>query len=65
MERDGVNIYFNDGSVKERSACLALIRQTFSGNKPDLKELLKFDSYYPNSCFGGFDYCAFNDDDWS
>lgn len=57
--------YFNNGSIEERSLCLALIRQTLSGNKPDLKELLKFDSDYPNSCFGGFDYCAFNDDNWS
>lgn len=65
MECDAVNSYFNDGSLKERSTCLALIRQTFSTEKPDLTRLLEFKLCYPKSCCGGFDYAAFIEDEWN
>lgn len=58
--------YFNNGSIEEKSLCLALIRQTFSGNNPDLKQLVKSGIiFYPNSSVGGFNYLDFRDDKWN
>lgn len=54
---------FNDGSIEQRSLCLALIRQTMSGNVPDLS---MFTSHSPcnTKSYGGFDYEDFRQDEW-
>lgn len=57
--------YLNDGSVEQRSLCLALIRQTISGNEPDLNLLITYHTFlYPNAVHGGFSYGDFPDDRW-
>lgn len=52
----------NDGSIEERSLCLALIRQTMSGNEPCLWRLVEGaqsserGGYFPSGMDGGFFY---------
>ena len=55
--------FLNDGSVEERSLCFALIRQTMSGNTPDLSI---FTPHTNCSCksYGGFNYQDFTQDEW-
>lgn len=55
--------YLNDGSIEQRSLCLALIRQVMSGNEPNLN------IFTPNEpCNvkdeGGFYYGDFPEDGW-
>ena len=66
MEGDEVNIYFNDGSIEQRSLCLALIRQTMSGNEPDV-EYLRHYSYqaFPSEIHKGFNYMDYPQDRWT
>lgn len=57
--------YLNDGSVEQRSLCLALIRQVMSGNKPNLNLLITNSNLvYPSKELGGFFYTDFPDDRW-
>lgn len=53
----------NDDSLEQRSLCLALVRQTMSGNTPDLSIFMPHTNC---SCklYGGFDYQDFPQDDW-
>ena len=58
----------NDGSIEERSLCLALIRQTMSGNEPCLWRLVagapssERGGYFPSGLDGGFFYDYFKDE---
>lgn len=55
--------YLNDGSIEQRSLCLALIRQVMSGNKLDLEYL----KYYKGPAFpghNGFLYLDYPQDKW-
>ena len=59
--------YLNDGSIEQRSLCLALVRQAMSGNTPDtavLKGLNKESQAFPNALVGGFDYRDYSQDGW-
>lgn len=60
---DSSNDCLNDGSIEQRSHCLALIRQTMSGNEPNLSI---FTPHTDCNCkrVGGFDYIDFPQDDW-
>lgn len=62
---DAPNDFLNNGSIEQRSLCLALIRQTISGNRPSLDILTnpKFTGF-PNQDRGGFDGIGFISDDW-
>lgn len=65
MECAAVNSYFNDGSVKERSTCLALIRQTMSGNEPDVEYLRRYNNVaFPIEALSGFSYDNYPQDKW-
>lgn len=57
--------FLNNGSIEQRSLCLALIRQTMSGNRPSLDILTnpKFTGF-PNQDRGGFDCIGFISDGW-
>lgn len=58
--------YLNDGSIKQRSLCLALIRQTMVGNPPDLSLLINSkDGAFPATSNGGFNYKDFKNDIWN
>ena len=55
--------YLNNGSIEERSLCLALIRQAMSGNEPHLN------IFTPNTACNrkdaaGFNYEHFPEDGW-
>ena len=55
--------YLNDGSIEQRSLCLALIRQVMSGNEPHLS------IFTPNTACNrkdaaGFNYADFPEDSW-
>lgn len=57
--------YLNDGSIEERSLCLALIRQVMSGNNPDLNLLItSYTDVYLDKAHGGFFYREFPNDRW-
>ena len=57
--------YLNDGSIEQRSLCLALIRQVMSGNKPDVECLKRCNSVaFPIDAFGGFSYNNYPQDEW-
>lgn len=62
--------YLNDGSIEQRSLCLALIRQTMSSNTPDIAVLkgLNKGNYesgaFPDSLKGGFYYRNYPQDRW-
>lgn len=55
--------YLNDGSIEQRSLCLALIRQTMSGNKTDVEYL----KHYKGPAFPGYNgflYPDYPQDKW-
>ena len=57
--------YLNDGSIEQRSLCLALIRQTLVGNPSNLSLLINSEySVFPITADGGFDYADFMNDNW-
>lgn len=56
--------YLNDGSIEQRSLCLALIRQTMSGNGPDIKYLRDNISAFPHEVYNGFFYRDYPQDKW-
>ena len=57
--------FWNDGSIEQKSLCLALFRQAQSGNYPSIDNLKsKADREFPNSS-KGFNYYDYMDDDWS
>lgn len=56
--------YLNDGSIEQRSLCLALIRQTMSGNGPDIKYLRDNISAFPHEVYNGFFYRDYPQDEW-
>lgn len=57
--------YLNDGSIEQRSLCLALIRQAMSGNNPDVECLKHYDSAaFPNEERRGFFYDDYLQDEW-
>lgn len=53
----------NDGSIEQRSLCLALCRQVMSGNQPYLPIFKPHDSCNTKN-YGGFDYDDFPEDEW-
>ena len=59
------NEYLNDGSIEQRSLCLALIRQVMSENEPNVGwlELYK-SSAFPREMLGGFSYDNYSQDKW-
>lgn len=57
------NEYLNDGSIEQRSLCLALIRQVMSGNEPYLSIFTPGTTCNTKSC-GGFNYRDFPEDNW-
>lgn len=65
MECDVVaTTYLNNGSKEQRSLCLALIRQTMSGNEPNVSIFTPGTTCNTKS-FGGFNYGDFTGDSWS
>lgn len=57
--------YLNDGSIEQRSLCLALIRQVMSGNKPDVECLRNYtNSAFPDKAHEGFNYWDYLQDEW-
>lgn len=59
--------YLNDGSIKQRSLCLALIRQAMSGNPVDLEVFLNLSStggVLADKRLGGFNFGDYPQDDW-
>lgn len=57
--------YLNDGSIEQRSLCLALIRQVMSGNKPNVEYLRHYSSpAFPGKIHNGFFYCDYTQDKW-
>lgn len=57
--------YLNDGSIEQKTLCLALIRQTMSGNEPDIECLKPYDdSAFPDKAHGGFFYRDYLQDEW-
>ena len=57
--------YLNDGSIEQRSLCLALIRQVMSGNEPDVEHLRYYNGpAFPSKAHGGFMYCDYPQDKW-
>lgn len=60
-------VYLNDGSIKQRSLCLALIRQAMSGNLVNLKIFLDVsstDGAIADKQLGGFNFRDYPQDDW-
>ena len=57
--------YLNNGSIEQRSLCLALIRQVMSGNNPNV-EYLRHDnnSAFPIKIHNGFSYNDYPQDRW-
>ena len=55
--------YLNDGSIEQRSLCLALIRQVMSGNEPHLSIFTPGTTCNTKSS-GGFNYEDFPKDNW-
>lgn len=59
------NKYLNDGSIEQRSLCLALIRQVMSGNKPDVEHLINYPFLsFPTKTSKGFNYRDYSLDEW-
>ena len=59
------NEYLNDGSIEQRSLCLALIRQVMSENEPDVDWLRLYKgSAFPIKEFNGFSYEIYSRDKW-
>ena len=56
--------YLNNGSIEQRSLCLALIRQVMSGNAPALDLLTMNQDVFPNNDRGGFYYKEYSQDKW-
>ena len=57
--------YLNDGSIEQRSLCLALIRQVMSGNKPNVVYLRDYTKPpFPNKTHNGFSYDDYPQDRW-
>ena len=57
--------YLNDGSIEQKSLCLALVRQAMSKNQPSLDILTNWRfNEFPNRDNGGFDYANFESDVW-
>lgn len=56
-------VYLNDGSIEQRSLCLALIRQVMSGNEPHLSMFTPGTTCNTKSS-GGFNYRDFPEDNW-
>lgn len=62
MEKEQI---LNNGSIEQRSLCLALIRQTMSGKKPDVECLRDYDnSAFPDKTHKGFFYWDYPQDKW-
>ena len=58
--------YLNDGSIEQRSLCLALIRQVMSGNKPDVDYLRHYrNQAFPSEIHNGFSYTNYPQDKWT
>ena len=57
------NDFWNDGSKEQRSLCLALYRQTLSGNHPCIHKLDASGVFTSKFC-GGFNYTDFPEDGW-
>ena len=55
--------YLNDGSIEQRSLCLALIRQAMSGNEPNLNIFTPNEPCNAKDA-GGFYYADFPEDSW-
>ena len=59
------NEYLNDGSIEQRSLCLALIRQTMSGNDPNVEWLKYYNGpAFPCMILSGFSYDNYTQDEW-
>ena len=57
--------FLNDGSIEQRSLCLALIRQTMSGYEPDVKYLRDYNGpAFPSKILTGFSYSHYPQDKW-
>ena len=57
--------YLNDDSIKQRSLCLALIRQVMSGNKPNVGYLKHYNNLaFPIKERKGFLYEVYPQDKW-
>lgn len=57
--------YLNDGSIEQRSLCLALIRQVMSGNEPDVEYLRCYSCQsFPSEIHKGFSYSHYPQDKW-
>ena len=57
--------YLNDGSIEQRSLCLALVRQVMSGNKPDVDYLRHYrNQAFPSEIHNGFSYNHYLQDKW-
>lgn len=57
--------YLNDGSIEQRSLCLALIRQVMSGNELDVEYLRSYNnSAFPPKEHNGFYYNDYPQDEW-
>lgn len=57
--------YLNNGTIEQRSLCLALIRQVMSGNAPDVEHLRHYNEpVFPSKAHGGFMYCDYSQDKW-
>lgn len=57
--------YLNDGSIEQRSLCLALIRQVMSGNEPDVEHLRDCNGLaFPDKAHNGFLYSDYPQDKW-
>lgn len=58
--------YLNDGSIEQRSLCLALIRQVMSGNKPNVDYLRHYrNQAFPSEIHNGFSYTDYPQDKWT
>lgn len=58
--------YLNNGSIEQRSLCLALIRQVMSGNKPDVDYLRHYrNQAFPSEINNGFSYTDYPQDKWT
>ena len=58
--------YLNDGSIEQRSLCLALVRQTMSGNTPDVDYLRHYrNQAFPSEIHNGFSYTDYPQDKWT
>ncbi len=66
MECDQVKTtYLNNGSIEQRSLCLALIRQVMSGNEPDVEHLWHYSkAVFPTKIHRGFFYDDYPQDRW-